>query len=392
MGYPSTIPDLTESVPAGTAKLGDVTATRDHTGHHTQLGTELQAVMTELGTNPKGGAASVKARLDALDTTVAGKAATSHTQAASTISDSTTVGRAVLTAADAAAARAAIGAAATTAISGALDYLGPGPHATYDKPAGLVYVDAIYISGGGGGGGGGKSDTGNSCRGVGAGPGRVVFRRIPASALGSSEAITIGATAQGGAGATTATTAGTAGDTGASVTFAGLTVPGGGGGPGGPTSGVAADVAAVAGSCCDPGGLFFANGGGSAGASAPLALSRLLPTGGGAGGSNSNGIGSSGGAYNANAVGYPTTGAAGGAGGGTPTAGANGVAVELFGTGGGGGGGTAVGGLNGGRGGDGGGPGAGGGGGGGTSNGAGNAGRGGDGGPGRLILIPRIAT
>lgn len=48
--------------------------------------------------------------LDNLETIVAGKASSSHTHAASAISDSTATGRALVTAVDAAAARAAIGA------------------------------------------------------------------------------------------------------------------------------------------------------------------------------------------------------------------------------------------------------------------------------------------
>ena len=39
---------------------------------------EVEAIAAELGTNPSGSEATVAARLDALDTTVAGKAATSH--------------------------------------------------------------------------------------------------------------------------------------------------------------------------------------------------------------------------------------------------------------------------------------------------------------------------
>lgn len=64
--YPGALPNLTESIPAtpGTTTLGTSTATRTHSGHHTQIAQELGAALAELGTNPKGSDASVKARLD----------------------------------------------------------------------------------------------------------------------------------------------------------------------------------------------------------------------------------------------------------------------------------------------------------------------------------------
>lgn len=58
------------------------------------------------------------AQVTGLDTALAGKASSSHTHPASQVSDSTTVGRSVLTAADAAAARTAIGAQVSGAIGG----------------------------------------------------------------------------------------------------------------------------------------------------------------------------------------------------------------------------------------------------------------------------------
>lgn len=44
-----------------------------HTTQHTNVNDAVEAIETELGTNPKGAALSVKARLDALDATIAGK-------------------------------------------------------------------------------------------------------------------------------------------------------------------------------------------------------------------------------------------------------------------------------------------------------------------------------
>jgi hypothetical protein len=48
---------------------------------------EIEAIATELGVNPSGGSATVVARLDALDTTVSGKAAASHTHTAANVTD-----------------------------------------------------------------------------------------------------------------------------------------------------------------------------------------------------------------------------------------------------------------------------------------------------------------
>jgi hypothetical protein len=118
--YPAAIPDLPGSTPTPTAtataaEVGGLT----HAERHDQVELEVEAIAAELGTNPKGSAASVKARLDALDTTVSGKAATSHTHPAIDISDSTTVGRSLMTAANAAAGRTALGlGTAATAASG----------------------------------------------------------------------------------------------------------------------------------------------------------------------------------------------------------------------------------------------------------------------------------
>jgi hypothetical protein len=114
-------------------------------------------------------------------TDITGKPSTfppsAHTQAASTISDSTTVGRAVLTAVDAAAARTATGAAATshthavadvTSLQGFLDAKAPlasptftgtpaaptaAPGTNTTQVASTAFVTAAVAAGGGGGGG-----------------------------------------------------------------------------------------------------------------------------------------------------------------------------------------------------------------------------------------------
>ena len=73
--YPGSIPSLTR--PAAGQPANDGSAT-DATVVVDAISDEVEAIAAELGTNPSAGEATVAARLTALDTTVAGKAATSH--------------------------------------------------------------------------------------------------------------------------------------------------------------------------------------------------------------------------------------------------------------------------------------------------------------------------
>lgn len=77
MTYPSSLDELTDGVPsdgaAPTTALDN--ATYPHDDHHRALAVAVEAVETELGTDPSGSSATVKARLDTLDTTVSGKLA-----------------------------------------------------------------------------------------------------------------------------------------------------------------------------------------------------------------------------------------------------------------------------------------------------------------------------
>lgn len=77
--YPGALDTITE--PASTATLGD-TGTITHHQHHVNLGDAVEAIEAELGTDPAGTATTVKARLEALDTALDGKLATSpfHTE------------------------------------------------------------------------------------------------------------------------------------------------------------------------------------------------------------------------------------------------------------------------------------------------------------------------
>lgn len=63
--YPASIDNFVN--PAGTATL----ASPDHAGQHTDINDAVEAIETELGTLPKGSKASVKARLDDVDTALA---------------------------------------------------------------------------------------------------------------------------------------------------------------------------------------------------------------------------------------------------------------------------------------------------------------------------------
>jgi hypothetical protein len=66
--YPASIDNFVN--PAGTATL----ASPDHAGQHTDINDAVEAIETELGTLPKGSKASVKARLDDVDTAITARA------------------------------------------------------------------------------------------------------------------------------------------------------------------------------------------------------------------------------------------------------------------------------------------------------------------------------
>ena len=96
---------LTQSLNSdGTIKSGAVTAT--HVADDTITTAKLQDnAVTDAKVS--SGAAIAQSKIANLTTDLAGKAAATHTHTASQISDSTTTGRSVMTATDAAAARTA---------------------------------------------------------------------------------------------------------------------------------------------------------------------------------------------------------------------------------------------------------------------------------------------
>jgi hypothetical protein len=80
--YPAAVPALTRPTSSDPGTGGGAT---DATVIVDKISDEVEAIAGELGTTPSGAAATVAARLDALDTTVSGKAATSHTHATSDV-------------------------------------------------------------------------------------------------------------------------------------------------------------------------------------------------------------------------------------------------------------------------------------------------------------------
>ena len=69
--YPGALDDFAEASPPFLAD--DDTTGRDHPARHDDLEAAMEAVQGEVGTDPAGGSATVKARLDGVDTSLASK-------------------------------------------------------------------------------------------------------------------------------------------------------------------------------------------------------------------------------------------------------------------------------------------------------------------------------
>lgn len=87
---------MSTSYPTGLDSLTNPTASDDldtvgvvHHEQHTNANDAIEAIQAELGTEPSGASATVKARLDTLDTTVSGKAASGHTHAGGSLNTGT---------------------------------------------------------------------------------------------------------------------------------------------------------------------------------------------------------------------------------------------------------------------------------------------------------------
>lgn len=288
----------------------------------------------------------------------------------------------VLTANSSAAAGVAWAAASGGGISSAdiQEFTSTGT-STWTKPAGAKLVYVLMFGGGGGGGSGRRraaASTATSAGGAGGGgAGGRTELWIPASALGATETVTVGAGGTGGAAQTVDDTSGSNGNDGNITSFGSWgsarpgtlgfpgTTAGGSGGSGGGALGeivsgstaysASGGVGSIGSASSAPRGGYRPGGGGggagfpagstglSAGGQGGLGgafFSTLTATGGGGG---SSGAGNGNGGNGANATSYFVGGSGGGGGGsGTTTAGAGAAGGYPGGGGGGGGAGHAV--------------------------------------------------
>jgi hypothetical protein len=163
---------------------------------------------------------------------------------------------------------------------------------TWVKPANAKIVNIQLLAGGGGGGSGRYDTTTTLARSGGGGGsgGGYVSLNVPASVLGATESVVVGAGGAGGAAATTNPSNGNAGGAGGNTSFAAFIANGGGGGAGGLSA-----TAAAGGNIA-----IFANAGGSSAATGGVGNqggpTTTLSLPGGAGG------GAGGGLTTANAV------------------------------------------------------------------------------------------
>jgi hypothetical protein len=66
---PSSYPGSVDTL--STSKVDSTAMATDHAGHHNDMADAINRIETELGTSPKGGFATVKARIAGVETTAA---------------------------------------------------------------------------------------------------------------------------------------------------------------------------------------------------------------------------------------------------------------------------------------------------------------------------------
>jgi len=272
---------------------------------------------------------------------------------------------------------------------------------TWTKPSGAKFVYVLLYGGGGGGGSGRRRGTANvataaACGGSAGGAGGRSELFIPASLLGATETVTVGAGGTGGAARTTDDTSGQAGNDGNNSSFGSwaLARPGLSGAGGTTAAAVQGGNGGAVVSVFRTANSAYANGSGNGNTTTGSAGDRggYGPGGGGGGGGNvsgntaqtSGGAGGLGGAIFATATTATGGGGAAGSSGGAGTAGAVASSYYVGGSGGGGGSSNSAGAA--GAGGTGGYPG-GGGGGGGAGGSSTNSGAGGNGGDGYCLVV-----
>ena len=161
---------------------------------------------------------------------------------------------------------------------------------TWTKPANAKSVN-IQLFGAGGGGGSGRKDSAaatSKSGGAGGGGGGYLNISFPASVLGATESVTIGAGSAGGAGRTTNATSGITASSGGNTTFNSIVCQGGNGGGGG-TATTATQANATLNS--NAGGTISITANAGSGAPTQATVSTQFGgAGGGAGGSISNAI------------------------------------------------------------------------------------------------------